>query len=199
MDKARKKALKSEWRERERQAFLAHLPMPVSELRAMFDMLDIELPRKGCDRSRRITQAWLTSRGHDPEPVFAWLDTQGGFCDCEILANVEEKVDDAARDQGGMTWPFADPENVAVFTVADIVRCRSPILRVCHDEDDGAWQFLTGEPLPEESEWMLITLSELVQIDPSVRLLAKLPFGWKAERSGPSEEWKISPQEREQE
>jgi hypothetical protein len=23
------------------------------------------------------------------------LDTQGGFCDCEILANVEERVDDA--------------------------------------------------------------------------------------------------------
>jgi hypothetical protein len=33
-------------------------------------------------------------------------------------------------------WPFTDPENVAVFTLKRITRGESPILRVCHDEDD---------------------------------------------------------------
>jgi len=63
----------------------------------MFDMLDAELPRKGCDHSRRLTHEWLASRSHDIERVFAWLDTQGGYCDCEILANVEERVDEATK------------------------------------------------------------------------------------------------------
>jgi len=97
MDSAKKKRLKAQWRDQQRKAAFAALPLPVGELKAMFDMLNIELPRKGCDHSRRLSQAWLTSRGHNVARVFAWLDTQGGYCDCEILANVEERVDDTAR------------------------------------------------------------------------------------------------------
>src|SRR5215469_9884798 len=97
MDASQKKQLKSEWRAQQRRSALAALPLPVEELKAMFDMLDVELPQKGCDHTRRLTEAWLGSRGHDVQRVFAWLDTQGGFCDCEILANVEEHVDDATK------------------------------------------------------------------------------------------------------
>jgi Protein of unknown function (DUF2695) len=97
MDDAKKKQLKAQWRDQQRKAAFAALPLPVAQLKAMLDMLDTELPREGCDHTRRLTQAWLESHGHDVERVFAWLDTQGGFCDCEILANVEEKVDDAAK------------------------------------------------------------------------------------------------------
>ena len=60
-------------------------------------MLDAEIPSRGCDHTRRLTRAWLESRGHDVGRVFEWLDAQGGFCDCEILANVEEKVVDAIK------------------------------------------------------------------------------------------------------
>ena len=94
---ARKKQLRKQWRDQQRKAARAALPLPFPELKAMFDMLDAELPRKRCNHSRRLTQSWLTSRGHDVERVFEWLDTQGGYCDCEILANVEERVDDAAK------------------------------------------------------------------------------------------------------
>ena len=97
MDHAQKKQLKARWRQQQREAELAALPLPPAELKAMFDMLDTELPRKGCDHTRRMTKAWLENRGHDVSRVFAWLDTQGGFCDCEVLANVEEKVDDATK------------------------------------------------------------------------------------------------------
>src|SRR5947209_12602760 len=38
-------------------------------------------------------------------------------------------------------WPFAEPEDLAVFTLKRIVRGESPILMVSHDEDDGGWQF----------------------------------------------------------
>jgi hypothetical protein len=91
------KQLKAQWREQQRKAALAALPLPVPELKAMFDMLDSEFPRQGCDHTRRLTRAWLVDRGHDVERVFAWLDAQGGYCDCEILANVEEKAHDAIK------------------------------------------------------------------------------------------------------
>ena len=97
MDKPTKKRLKAQVRDHQRKAALAALPLPADELEAMFDMLDIELPLQGCDHSRRITKAWLSGRGHEVETVFAWLDTQGGFCDCTILGNVEQEVDEAKK------------------------------------------------------------------------------------------------------
>ena len=97
MDDATKKRLKAHMRDQERKAALAALPLPIPELEAMFDMLNVELGANECDHTRRLTQAWLKSRGHDVEMVFAWLDTQGGHCDCEVLANVEQNVDEAKK------------------------------------------------------------------------------------------------------
>ena len=97
MDGAQKKQLKTQWRDQQRKMARAALPLPVAELKAMFDMLDVEFSQEGCDHSRRLTEAWLRSRGHDVQSMFAWLDTQGGYCDCEILANVEDRVDDATK------------------------------------------------------------------------------------------------------
>jgi hypothetical protein len=98
MDKERKKAMKRQWRQGQRAQARVGLPLPFDDLKAMFDMLDAELSRQGCDRTRRLTQLWLGSRGHDAESVLSWLDQHGGFCDCEVLANVEQYVDEAMRD-----------------------------------------------------------------------------------------------------
>lgn len=87
------------------------------------------------------------------------------------------------------TWPFADPENVAVFTVADIAFGRAPILRVTHDEEDGGWQFHTGGPLPAASEWKLVLLKNVATLDPTIKELADLPLGWEATRSAAGEKW----------
>jgi hypothetical protein len=94
MDKQRKRELKHRWREGQRAEARAALPLPFGQLKAMFGMLDTELPRQGCDHTRRLTRRWLEEQGHDAEPVFAWLDQVGGFCDCEVLANVEQYVYD---------------------------------------------------------------------------------------------------------
>jgi hypothetical protein len=89
-------------------------------------------------------------------------------------------------------WPFADPENLAVFTLKRIVRGESPILRVTHDEEDGGWQFLDrGEVAVEEAS--LVSLRQMTRIDPSILELADLPLGWVAERIGPGEPWQRAP------
>jgi hypothetical protein len=86
-------------------------------------------------------------------------------------------------------WPFSDPTNVAVFTVADIVGGRAPILLVSHEEEDGGWQFLTGDDLPPQEHWKLVGLSTIVAIDPSVKELADLPLGYSASRASSTDAW----------
>jgi hypothetical protein len=85
-------------------------------------------------------------------------------------------------------WPFADPRNVAVFTVRDIMDMRRSILLVHHDAEDGGWQFLTGEPL-EMKDAMLVGLAEVVRLDPTVAALADLPLGWQATRARVGDDW----------
>jgi hypothetical protein len=89
-------------------------------------------------------------------------------------------------------WPFADPENLAAITLKRIVRGESPILRVCHDEDDGGWQFLDGGEVAVEDA-SLVSLLHVTRIDPSVLELADLPLGWVAQRAGPGEPWNRTP------
>ena len=67
-------------------------------------------------------------------------------------------------------------------------------MRVCHDVEDGAWQFLTGGPLPDAKEWKLVLLKNVVKLDSSIRELAGLPTGWEATRSSVGEKWTTKPQ-----
>jgi len=100
LDKRRRKEMLREWREQQRAEARAALPLPDDQLQAMFDTLDRELSiRGGCDRTRRITQEYLEQCGHSIETVLAWLDNNGGFCDCEVLANAEEAWLDCRADQ----------------------------------------------------------------------------------------------------
>ena len=91
-------------------------------------------------------------------------------------------------------WPFADPENLAVFTLKRIVRGESPVRLVSHDEDDGGWQFLDGAGADVEDA-AIVSLLCMVELDPSLVELADLPVGWSAVRSGPFDPWeRINPE-----
>lgn len=87
-----------------------------------------------------------------------------------------------------MEWPFKDPQNVAVFTSKNIVKKANWIQFVSHDEDDGAWQF---HPLggTEEEDASVVSLKEIVEIDPSVASLFDLPLGWRAWRETKDDNW----------
>jgi hypothetical protein len=87
------------------------------------------------------------------------------------------------------SWPFADLPNVAVFTVRSIAETERPILVVRHDGDEVAWQFLTGEAL-EMKDAMLVSLAEIVRLDPTLTALADLPVGWQATRARVGDDWR---------
>ena len=92
----------------------------------------------------------------------------------------------------GDDWPFEEPRNLAVITTKRIVREGWPILLVSHDEDDGGWQFLDGEPA-EVEEALVVGLAEVVAQDPSLRALSDLPLGWQAWRAAPDQPWRRRP------
>jgi hypothetical protein len=86
-------------------------------------------------------------------------------------------------------WPFADARKTAVFTSRDIIEDGKPILHVTHDQDDGAWQFHTGETVPA-SKAKLVSLDEIIFHDPSVVELADMPLGWSAIRDSITSPWR---------
>jgi hypothetical protein len=89
MDK-HQRDLKKAWKQAQRQGAQAAFPLPDEVLEELFDYLDSELEKTPCDHSRRLTDAWLTERGHNTEAVNAWLEENNGHCDCEININVEQ-------------------------------------------------------------------------------------------------------------
>lgn len=85
----RRKDLRRAAEAKQRAAEEAALPVSRQTLWALFDTLDVALGQ-GCDHSLRFTVQFLAAHGIPPEQVIPWLGEYGGYCDCEVLANVEE-------------------------------------------------------------------------------------------------------------
>ncbi|MEM6503463.1 MAG: hypothetical protein AAF685_16710, partial [Cyanobacteria bacterium P01_C01_bin.89] len=64
----------------------------------------------------------------------------------------------------------------------------TPILLVCHDADDGSWQFHTDQDAII-SEAAIVPLRRIVEIDSSIRALHDLPLGWAARRGNTGAPW----------
>ena len=86
-------------------------------------------------------------------------------------------------------WPFADPPNVAVFTVRRVLDGSSWIAYVFHDAEDGAWQFHGHDTTNDIGEAKIVALEEIVNMDPTVVELADLPPSWRAWRVSPNVGW----------
>lgn len=90
-----------------------------------------------------------------------------------------------------LRFPFREAENLAVFTTVHVLNGK-PILRVTHDADDGAWQFLCATTSSEQDA-RVVALRHVYALDPSVGELADLPLGWAALRESPSAPWQRLP------
>lgn len=77
-------------------------------------------------------------------------------------------------------FKFREKENLAVFTTRQWVELNKPISRVIHD-DDGDWQFLTGDQRLEDAR--IVALNELVLRDKTLNDVFNLDYGESAERN----------------
>ncbi len=88
-------------------------------------------------------------------------------------------------------WPFADAPNTAVFTNRYVMRGEL-ITAVYHDLDDGSWQFHTDDhDTNSNTVMMLVALSQVANVDPTILELANLPVGHRATRSSLGMTWVI--------
>lgn len=91
-EKERRKQILNEFREMQQKEFEQSLPMDRVIFENLFDYLDNQLEENGCDDTNKLTTEFLEKNKIEIiETVLNWLAENGGYCDCEILANVEEK------------------------------------------------------------------------------------------------------------
>lgn len=86
-------------------------------------------------------------------------------------------------------WPFDQPPNCAVVMLRQVLEGEEPILAVFHNVDDHGWQFM-GSSDASEADAKLVSLSQMVELDPTIRDVADLPPGWVAFRDGPRSPWR---------
>ena len=90
-DKQRRKELLQSFKSQEQEAKIAQMPISKEDLKDLFDYLDSSLQEEGCDDALTLTEAFLQERHLPVDQTKAWLAQYGGYCDCEVLANVEDE------------------------------------------------------------------------------------------------------------
>lgn len=93
-DKQKQKELREEYKRKQREEFENSLPMGRMLFTDLFDFLDERLSEQECDNKLTLTKAWLeVNSPENADEVIRWLREHRGYCDCEVLMNVEESFE----------------------------------------------------------------------------------------------------------
>ena len=92
-----KKGKLTAWREQQDRELRDSIPMPCADLRDLFALLDRE-DAPTCDHTLRETTLFLQQHNLDIEKIVPWLQSHGGYCDCEVIYNVQDKFQDLIND-----------------------------------------------------------------------------------------------------
>jgi len=90
-EKDKRKEILRQLRLKGKEDFYKSMPMAKETFQELFDHLDQNL-RGECDHSLAKTIEFLEEKGiENIDMIVEWLNDNGGYCDCEVLMNVEEK------------------------------------------------------------------------------------------------------------
>ena len=78
----------------------------------------------------------------------------------------------------------------AVITTRFVLENNSTIVSVFKDTD-GEWQFFGNEECISEQDARIISLNEILQIDPTIKELFEITSGSHAYRENKDDDWKI--------
>ena len=93
----RRKQIKKELREKAKLEFENSLPISRENFIQLFDFLDNKLGEHDCDDSLKLTTEFLKdNKIENIDEIKFWLQENGGYCDCEVLGNVEEMFEEDA-------------------------------------------------------------------------------------------------------
>ncbi|MEZ5941603.1 MAG: DUF2695 domain-containing protein [Planctomycetaceae bacterium] len=88
LSKEERKARLKQWQAAERTDLVASMPLSPQQLNSLLDYVDANL--KSCDHTTKLTDIFLHVEQLDKDHVLPWLADHGGYCDCEVLYNLED-------------------------------------------------------------------------------------------------------------
>jgi malonyl CoA-acyl carrier protein transacylase len=92
-EKENRKEILRQLKEKEKADFNNSLPLDKDIFNELFNYLDERLG-EGCDHTMNKTVNFLKQKEiKNIDQVIEWLNDNGSYCDCEVLANVEEKFE----------------------------------------------------------------------------------------------------------
>ena len=65
------------------------VPLSRDELEQLVEFVDERLQAQGCAHDQALVREWCRENDHEEALVIFGLATFGGFCDCEVVLNVE--------------------------------------------------------------------------------------------------------------
>ena len=68
------------------------LPLDRTQLDALRGHVEALLAAAGCDQTTRATDEWAARHGIALDRLHEGLEEYGGFCDCEVVVNVDPAV-----------------------------------------------------------------------------------------------------------
>jgi hypothetical protein len=84
-----RRALKRAFKAAERLAARQKMILEERSLRLLLEQVEAAVQQAGCDHSLRATRAWAVEHNVDPDALAQSLRHFGGYCDCEVAANVD--------------------------------------------------------------------------------------------------------------
>ncbi len=89
VSKDERKRLKDEYLRAQQAASAARMPLVRAQLEALLDHVEAAVEANGCDHTLAATEGWAAQEGIDPERLREGLDEYSGFCDREVVMNVD--------------------------------------------------------------------------------------------------------------
>ena len=95
MNQTDKKKMRQHYKDLQRQAFESSLPMARELFLDLFDYLNEQSESTECNHDFSLTEQFLRDKQvNNVEEVLEFLRENGGYCDCEVIFNVEEKFEE---------------------------------------------------------------------------------------------------------
>jgi len=102
------------------------------------------------------------------------------------------KNQNSLKKSRNTNYGFKTSLNTAVFTTSFVIVDKKPITYVTHEFEDGAWQFFSDDFFDDyEKVAKIVSLEEIIDLDPTIIDLAEMKEGQNASRNNPNEKWVI--------
>lgn len=75
----------------ELEKFFASLPITKEKLEELFEFIEDELYETECDDTARFAMQFMLNENLPFPKILAWLNANGGHCDCKIMENIERE------------------------------------------------------------------------------------------------------------